>query len=272
MTAPGRTSGPPAAVDPLGYGRLARGLRTLLGIDLDQYRPAQMWRRVNAFAGSRGLADSDALLVACRTRPELLAELRDMLTINISEFFRDPGAWERLTGHVGDAMSAARGFRAWSAGCSTGFEPYSLAMLARELSPAPTIRILATDIDRTALEVARSGRYRTASVASLSPARRERFLAADGDAWVVRPEIRDMINFRTHDLLSPPVGTRTFDLVLCRNVVIYFNEPAKVVVHQRLADALRPGGVLFVGATEAILRPGRFGLDAKGPGIYVRTA
>ena len=93
----------PAAVDEAGYARLASGLRGLLGVDLDQYRPAQMWRRVNSFAASRGLADADALLVACRQRPDLLGELRDMLTINVSEFFRDPEAWQRLRRRIATA-------------------------------------------------------------------------------------------------------------------------------------------------------------------------
>ena len=261
----------PAQVDLAGYSRLARGLRDLLGIDLDQYRPAQMWRRVNAFAASRGLADADALLVACRRRPELLAELQGMLTINVSEFFRDPEAWQRLEGRVHDRLVSGRGFRAWSAGCSLGFEPYSLAMLANELAPGQPIRIVASDIDRLALEVGRAGRYSISVVAGLSPGRRDRFLMADGREWVFRPEVRAMISFRQHDLLDEPIGVRAFDLVLCRNVVIYFTEAAKTAVHQRLAKALRPGGSLFVGSSEAILQPGRYGLVSDGPGLYVRV-
>ena len=272
MTATSRAVAEPrSSVDLAGYARLAFGLRRLLGIDLDQYRPAQMWRRVNGFAISHGLANSDALLVACRQRPELLAGLRDMLTINVSEFFRDPDAWQRLAKRIGGELSADRGFRAWSAGCSLGFEPYSLAMLATELGPDTPIRIVATDIDQSALDVARAGHYDLARQGGLSPSRRDRFLAADGPGWTFRPEVRSMIRFGRHDLLEAPVSVRTFDLVICRNVVIYFTEEAKATVHRRLADALRPGGVLFVGATEAILRPSRFGLSADGPGLYVRT-
>lgn len=272
MTAsPTGTLEPPAQVDRAGYARLARGLRGLLGIDLDQYRPAQMWRRVNGFATSRGLADADALLVACRRRPDLLAELRDMLTINVSEFFRDPEAWRRLGRRIGDKVAGDRGFRAWSAGCSVGFEPYSLAILASEYAPRTPIRIVATDIDKTALDVGRAGRYDLTRVAGLSPARRDRFLVADGPGWVFRPEVRAMIGFRRHDLLDEPTAVRAFDVVLCRNVVIYFTEEAKTAVHQRLADSLRPGGLLFVGATEAILQPRRFGLISDGPGFYVRV-
>jgi chemotaxis protein methyltransferase CheR len=267
----GSSFGPPTVVDAVGYARLAGGLRVLLGIDLDQYRPAQMWRRVNSFADSHRFRDVDALLAACRTEPALLADLRDMLTINVSEFFRDPEAWRQLEGRVGKALAQGASFRAWSAGCSTGFEPYSLAILAAERAPDSSVSVLATDLDRTALEVARAGRYGPSQVTGLSAERRGLFLVPDGDGWLFRPEIRAGIRFRRHDLLTEPAGVRSFDLVICRNVVIYFTEEAKAAVHRRLAEALRPGGLLFVGAAEAILQPGRFGLVADGPGFYVRA-
>ena len=230
-----------------------------------------MWRRVNAFATSRGLPDADALLVACRLDRELLADLRDMLTINVSEFFRDPAAWERLAQRIGDKMGDSRGFRVWSAGCSVGFEPYSLAMLATERAPGAFVRIVATDIDRTALDVGRVGRYDLSRVAGLSTARRDRFLVEDGPAWTFRPEVRAMIAFRQHDLFDKAPAIRSFDLVVCRNVAIYFTDQSKRAVRQHLVEALRPGGLLFVGATEAILQPSQLGLVADGDGMYVRV-
>ncbi len=269
---PVAAGGPPATVDLAGYARLARGLRSLLGIDLDLYRPTQMWRRVNGFAASRGLADADALLIAARRRPDLLAELRDMLTINVSEFFRNPEAWQKLGTRIGGQLASDRRFRAWSAGCSAGFEPYSLAILATELAPGAPVRILASDVDRTVLEIGRAGRYDLTRVAGLSATRRARFFVADGPESVVRPELRAMISFREHDLLDEPAAVRAFDLILCRNVAIYFTTEAKTAVHERLAQALRPGGLLFVGATETILKPRRFGLVADSPGFYVRVA
>lgn len=267
----GHVAPPPQVVDEAGYARLARGLRGLLGIDLDQYRPAQMWRRVNSFATSRGLPDADALLVACRRRPELLDELRDMLTINVSEFFRDPLAWERLGRRIADRLAGPRAFRAWSAGCSVGFEPYSLAMLMRELAPELAVRIVASDNDRTALDVGRAGRYDLTWAAGLSTARRDRFMVPTGSSWVFRPEVRSMISFCEQDLLVAAARAPAFDLILCRNVAIYFTAQAKVDVHHRLVEALRPGGLLLLGATEAILQPRRLGLMAEGPGLYARV-
>ena len=144
-------------------------------------------------------------------------------------------------------------------------------MLAQELAPDTPVRIVASDIDATALAVARAGRYSAGAVSGLSPAQRQRFLVADGSGWTFLPEVRAVIGFRRHDLLDEPAGVQAFDLVLCRNVVIYFTEPAKAAVHERLAKALRPGGRLFVGATETVMRPQRFGLLADGPGLYIRA-
>jgi chemotaxis protein methyltransferase CheR len=118
--------------------------------------------------------------------------------------------------------------------------------------------------------VARTARYDAATVRGLSAERRRRFFTIEGSDSILRPELRAMITFRQHDLLTAPASARTFDLVVCRNVVIYFTAAAKATVHQRLADSLRPGGILFVGTTETILSPGQFGLAADGPGLYSR--
>jgi chemotaxis protein methyltransferase CheR len=243
-----------------------------VGLDLGQYKPAQVWRRVHAFASLRGHGNWRSLLAACRTDASLRRALAEMLTINVSEFFRNPEAWETLAHEVlRPRLAVGESFRAWSAGCSTGQEPYSLAILLRELAPATPARILATDVDAAALAVAARGRYEPAQMSGLSPARRERAFLHQEGGWVVRPEIRALVTFRRHDLLTDPAPTG-FDLVLCRNVVIYFAEEAKEALYSRLAAALRPGGVLFIGATETITQPRRHGLRYLRPGFFAREA
>jgi chemotaxis protein methyltransferase CheR len=259
----------PSLVDETAYGRLAAAVRGSLGIDLEQYRSAQMWRRISGFATTHGVADPDALMTACRQDASLLAALRDMITINVSEFFRDEPAWLGLAERLRPRLAGGRTVRAWSAGCSIGMEPYSLAILAMEVEPSAHLRIVATDFDGTALAVARAGHYRAAQASGLSPARRTRFMTPVGSGWSVNPEVRAAITFREHNLLTEPVG-QEFELIACRNVVIYFTDTARNAVHARLADALKPGGLLFVGATEAILRPERYGLRSDGHGFYVR--
>lgn len=257
-------------VDQEGYERLTRDVRTLLGFDLAQYKAPQVWRRVNGFASAHGLPDAASLLVRCRTDPELRTAFRDMITINVSEFLRNPEAFEVLRARYLPGLLDGRPLlRAWSAGCSVGYEPYSIAMLVREQSATVGLRILATDLDERILEQARASRYTDAQMLGVSIARRGRFFQRDGDAWLVRSELRALVTFQRHDLLRDAFGSG-FDLIACRNVAIYFTEAAKAQLYQRFARALRPDGVLFVGATEAISGARDLGLQPDKPGFYRR--
>jgi chemotaxis protein methyltransferase CheR len=262
---------PAFELDPVAYGEMSREVRALLGIDLDSYKPQQVWRRVTSFARRHGLADSAELTARLTTDPALRAAFRDLLTINVSEFFRDPDAWADLAARFLEPMlRSGRTLRAWSAGCSHGFEPYSLAMLADEVLPGPRMRIIATDIDEAALARTRAGRFRAAEVEGLDPRRVARYLVPDGDDWLIRPEIRGRLDVRRHDLTSG-VLAGPFDLIVCRNVTIYLTEAAKSRIYPAFADALRPGGVLFVGGTEIVPNARANGLTAAGRCLYVRA-
>jgi chemotaxis protein methyltransferase CheR len=257
-------------MDEAAYERLAREVRKLLGIDLTQYRPAQVWRRVNGFAAARGLVDPDALVAGAREDAALRQAFLDMLTINVSEFFRNPEAWDRLVErHLGPMLRNQPSVRIWSAGCSLGYEPFTLAMLLQELAPETAAYILATDLDETILSRARAATYTEAQMAGVSEARRSRFFVPNGDRWEIRPEVRALVNFRRHDLLRD-LYERSFDLIVCRNVVIYFTEEAKVTLYSRFGEALRSDGILFLGATESILNVNSVGLAAAGGTFYKR--
>jgi chemotaxis protein methyltransferase CheR len=261
---------PVPELDVAAYERLARSVRILFGIDLSRYRPAQVWRRVNGFAAARGLPNPDALVAKARHDDALRQAFVDMLTINVSEFFRNPEAWDSLAERfLGPMLRSHTTVRIWSAGCSLGYEPFSLAMLARELAPATTARILATDLDETILSRARAATYSEAQMAGVSKARRARFFRPREDKWVVRPELQALVTFRRHDLLHDPYE-HSFDLIVCRNVVIYFTEEAKLEMYRRFSEALRHDGVLFLGATESILSTGPIGLTAAGFSFYRR--
>jgi chemotaxis protein methyltransferase CheR len=261
---------PVPELDTAAYERLAREVKTLVGIDLSQYKPAQVWRRVNGFATTRGIPNPDALVEKARHDAVLRQAFLDMLTINVSEFFRNPSAWDLLAEkHLGPILRSQPSIRIWSAGCSLGYEPFTLAMLVRELAPSTTTRILATDLDETILTRARSATYNEAQMAGVSEARRNRFFVRSGDNWVVRPDTQALVNFRRHDLLRDPYE-HSFDLIVCRNVVIYFTEEAKSELYRRFRDALRPAGILFLGATESILNARSVGLESLGTTFYKR--
>ena len=281
-------------LDVVAYDRLAKSVLGLLGIDLNQYKPAQVWRRVSGFATARGLASPDALVVNARHDAVLKQAFLDMLTINVSEFFRNSEAWDQLVDkHLRAMLHDQLSVRIWSAGCSLGYEPFTLAMLARELAPNATVRILATDLDETTLSRARKATYSEAQMAGVSEARRARFFrrveekapspaapcpaapspalaaAAPAPAWEVKPELQALVSFRRHDLLKDPYD-RPFDLICCRNVVIYFTETAKADLYRRFSAALRPGGILFLGATESIPNTRAVDLEPAGLTFYRR--
>jgi chemotaxis protein methyltransferase CheR len=257
-------------LDTDAYDRLAREVRGMLGIDLKQYRPAQVWRRVNGFAVARGLPDWDALVARARDDASLRQAFLDMLTINVSEFFRNAEAWDVLVDrHLKPMLQSQPSVRIWSAGCSLGFEPFTLAMLVHEIAAPARVRILATDLDETTLARARFATYAGPQMAGVSEARRARFFRRDGDYWTVTSELQALVTFRRHDLLADPCH-KPFDLICCRNVVIYFTEPAKAELYRRFCDALRPGGILFLGATETIQNIRSVGLERAGLTFYRR--
>jgi hypothetical protein len=181
MPRPGRTLpmamfAPVPDLDPVAYDRLAVDVRSLLGIDLTKYKPAQVWRRVNGFATGKGLAGPDALMARAKVDPVLRQAFLDMLTINVSEFFRNPEAWEALADQfLKPLLKSKPSVRVWSAGCSLGYEPFTIAMLAREIAPNTPVSILATDLDETVLSRAKTATYTETQLVGVSPARRGRF-------------------------------------------------------------------------------------------------
>ncbi|HVE97808.1 MAG TPA: CheR family methyltransferase [Mycobacteriales bacterium] len=184
------------------------------------------------------------------------------VTIQETHFFRNPPQFRALRQHVlpGLVRAAATGsrrLRIWSAGCSTGEEPYSIAMLVRELVPLLDgwdIKVMATDISTRALDAARVGRYTSRSLGVADPEDVARWFIRDGGDYVVRPEVRELVEFRRHNLVAdpPPFGDEPIDLVLCRNVTIYFSRDTTRTLMARLHQRLADGGYLFLGHSETL--------------------
>jgi chemotaxis protein methyltransferase CheR len=247
----------------------------ITGLDLTLYKAPQMHRRLTALLTRlkvRSFADYTRLLESDAGRRQ---EFKDYVTINVSEFFRDADRFAEFERRVvPDLLAAGVGVRVWSAGCSIGAEPYSLAILLRELGPGRLHTILATDVDQTVLDRARTGiGYLASDIRNVGAERVQRWFTAQPDGrYAVEPVLRGMIRFVKHDLLRDDYHSGPFDLIACRNVVIYFTEDAKERIFRRFVDALRTGGVLFMGGTEAILRPQALGLSVMSPGFYRKEA
>jgi chemotaxis protein methyltransferase CheR len=253
------------------YTDFCEGVRRLTGIDLAQYKRPQMERRIRSFADRRGIDSLSGYLQTLAADRDALEQFLDRMTINVSQLWRNPEQWDRLGGTILPELARAGTIRAWSAGSSYGAEAYTLAAVCRRVAPGCKVEILGTDIDARMVARAREGRFsgddaRTAPAADL-----ERAFDRDGTGWRAKPELRMMVRFATGDLLRDPVGKASFDLILCRNVVIYFTEPVRDALHERLASALRPGGYLMVGSSERVSVPQAFGLATAHPFIYRKS-
>jgi len=255
------------------YDRFCGGVESLCEIDLTQYRRSQMERRLRTLARRSGYDDLDTYLGVLHEDVVARAAFLDHMTINVSELFRNRERFEELEKEYIPELLAGpggRGLRVWSAGCSYGAEPYTLAVLLEEAGRRRAHELLATDIDQTILARAREGVFSEQDMANVSPARRAAFFTAlPGGGWQANQDLRQAVRFSRLDLLKDPYP-RTRDLILCRNVVIYFNDDAKRRIHERFFEALRPGGVLFIGSTERVNDSGRLGWERPGTFFYRR--
>jgi chemotaxis protein methyltransferase CheR len=250
------------------YLEFCAGFMALSGIDLTQYKRGQMERRIRTFAGLRGAAGLPEYLAMLDADPDQLELFLDRMTINVSQLWRNPGQFALLAETVIPELAAAGRIRCWSAGCSYGAEAYTLAAICAEAAPGAAVEIHGTDIDARMIARARDGRFSDADVRSAPPQQLDRWFRQVAGGWEAVPELRIRVRFATGDLLAGRIPAAAYDLVLCRNVVIYFNDAARNHVHSGIAGALRTGGYFMVGATERVGDPAGMGLQTAYPFIY----
>ncbi|RME13169.1 MAG: protein-glutamate O-methyltransferase CheR [Ardenticatenia bacterium] len=251
---------------------LRKKVLDLLGIDIQQYKSRQMQRRLQSYLRRQKIASWPLFFHMAEKNPSLLEDLRAYLTINVTTFFRDPELWDLLRVRFLPQMAERRSIlHVWSAGCSYGHEAYSLAILFSEYAQKRLFfRIWATDIDQAALHATKQGGpYSEKDLVNVPPNLRERYFREKNGAFWVIPRLRAYVRAEYHNLLSDPIDA-AFDMIVCRNVVIYFDQQAKKTLYRRLALALRPQGLLFVGASESITTPEQYGLKPIAPAFYQR--
>lgn len=180
------------------------------------------------------------------------------LTINVTRFFRDASAFAALENEAIPELSRTFSdtLDVWSAGCSHGQEPYSLAMAMAERVGLDRFRVEATDVDVESLAAARTARYSPESIADIPESRRKLWLSGDEHAQI-GSALRARVTVLRHDLLRDPIAEQRFHLIVCRNVIIYFSRDAQAALFERLYRALKPGGVLMLGKVETLLGPAR---------------
>ncbi|HRJ27497.1 MAG TPA: protein-glutamate O-methyltransferase CheR [Fimbriimonadaceae bacterium] len=252
---------------PLEWSQFYSQLRSKAGLDLDDYKANQIQRRIVSMMENRGAATLAQFWKDIGSNPESLQWFLDKLAINVSELFRNPERWKDLRETVlPELLQRSSRLKIWSAGCSYGAEAHSLAVLLHAHFPG-THQIIGTDIDQSALEQAQRGHFSQADMKAVPVEYRRTYFDPQGETWHAKEEIKRYLTFRKGNLLSDQFDSQ-FDLILCRNVVIYFTDKAKEQLYARFMESLKPGGYLLVGSTERIYNHRNLGLESALPFFY----
>lgn len=250
------------------YEQFVDSIKRKTGIDLALYKEAQMKRRLTSLYEKKGFKNFVDFYRAIESDRALLDEFLDRMTINVSEFYRNGKRWEVLNQKIFPRLlKDNKRLKVWSAACSTGEEPYSLAMVLSNHMPLSQVAIQATDLDNNAIAKAKAGIYPERSLAEVPATMKAKYFTQDGAFYKVSNDIKQAVTFKNHNLLKDSYDSH-FDLIVCRNVMIYFTEEAKDQIYANFSKALRPGGVLFVGSTEQIFNPARYDFEIEDTFFY----
>ena len=256
-----KTARPSGEVSDPQFEALLEHLKRSRGFDFTAYKRSSLMRRVQVRMQTTGITDYLGYQDFLEGDPEEFTRLFNTILINVTTFFRDgPPVWDYLAQSVLPAIieqsEATKRIRVWSAGCASGEEAYSVAMLlAESLGPErfrERVKIYATDVDEEALGEARQAAYSERAVEELPPSLLEKYFDRMGERYVLNKDLRRSVLFGRHDLVQDAPISR-IDLLLCRNCMMYFNAPAQSRILTRFRFSLKEGGVLFLGKAETLL-------------------
>ncbi|TCN23043.1 CheR family methyltransferase [Mesobacillus foraminis] len=250
------------------YEKFIVNINKKTGINLALYKEAQMKRRLISLYEKKGYKNFQDFYQAMEQDAGLLNEFLDRMTINVSEFYRNSRRWEVLEKQImPKLLQKNQRIKIWSAACSTGEEPYTVAMMMSNFIPLSQLRILATDIDENVLAKARLGIYHERSLNEVPEVFKKKYFTEENGYYSISPEVKKSVVFKKQNLLDEPFGS-AYDLIVCRNVLIYFTEQAKDILYAKFSAALKPGGIFFVGSTEQIFNPGKYGFETEDTFFY----
>ncbi len=261
------------------FNLLAKLIRDKSGLNLTKDKGYLLESRLLPVARQHGLKALEELVMRLRSRPDnaLIRDIVEAMTTNESFFFRDVKPFDQFKAvvlpHLLATKAASRGIRIWSAACSSGQEPYSLAMILKEEKARLqgwNIEIVATDLSTQILSKAQAGLYAQFEVQRGLPIQLlVKYFKQVGDRWQVDQSIRDMVRFRPLNLLEDFASLGSFDVVFCRNVLIYFDQPTKTQVLERISRQMSPQGFLFLGGAETVVGiTAKFQTMANQRGLY----
>jgi chemotaxis protein methyltransferase CheR len=243
----------------------------LTSIDLTAYKEKQMKRRIDTLINKHKCKGYEDFVGQLKTDKALFEEFVNYLTINVSEFYRNPDQWELMDKEYIPELIKRFGtnLKVWSAACSTGDEPYSLVMALSRHIPLNKIKIIATDLDKQVMAQAKTGLYSAKSVNGVPRDLKEKYFTKVGPSYQISNDIKSRVEFKEHNLLKDPYITGCH-FIVCRNVLIYFTDEAKEGIYQKFYNSLQPGGLFFIGSTEQIVNHKQYGFERRNSFYYQR--
>lgn len=254
------------------YEKFKKSIYGLTQIDLSSYKENQMRRRIDTLINKNKVTSYDSYVDLIKKDKDKFEQFVNFLTINVSEFYRNPEQWKLLENNVIPELiqKFGKNLKIWSAACSTGDEPYSLVMAFSRHLPLNQIKIFATDIDKQVIDTARMGLYNAKSIAAVPDDLKRKYFTMVGGSYQISKEIKARVEFKEHNLLKDAYPTGCH-LIVCRNVLIYFTEEAKEEIYKKFNNSLAKDGILFIGSTEQILNYKELNFNRKNAFFFTRN-
>ncbi len=254
------------------YEKFKEDVMRLTKIDLSAYKEKQMRRRIDSLADKRGVKTYSEYVKVLGSDKAAFDEFVNFLTINVSEFYRNPDQWDLLVNtYLPELIDRfGKNLKIWSAACSTGDEPYSLVMALSKAIDINKIKIYATDIDKQVIAQAKTGLYSEKSIAGVPADYKKKFFTKVGQSYQISDQIKSRVEFHQANLLRDKYPSN-YHMIVCRNVLIYFTEEAKADVYQKFNDSLVNHGILFIGSTEQVMGYKDMGYTRRSSFFYEKT-
>lgn len=257
----------------MDYEQFEAAVFKLTGIDLSAYKEKQMRRRIDTLINKNKIGGYEEFVQVLKNDKVVYEEFLGYLTINVSEFYRNPEQWELMDKTFIPELiqKFGKNLKIWSAACSTGDEPYSLVMALSRHIPLNQIRITATDIDKQIIAQAKTGIYAEKSLTGIPKDLREKYFTKIGaNSYQISDEIKNRVTFQQHNLLKDKYPDNCH-FIVCRNVLIYFTEEAKDEVFKKFNTSLAKNGILFIGSTEQIMNHKSLGYERRNSFYYEKA-
>lgn len=254
----------------MDYEQFKAAVFKLTSIDLSAYKEKQMRRRIDTLINKHKIDGYENFVATLKSDKDVFEEFVSYLTINVSEFYRNPDQWELMDKeYIPELIKKfGKNLKIWSAACSTGDEPYSLVMALSRHIPLNQIRITATDIDKQIIAQAKTGLYAEKSLTGIPKDLKEKYFTKVGtNSYQISDEIKSRVTFQQHNLLKDKYPDNVH-FIVCRNVLIYFTEEAKEEVFVKFNKSLAKGGLLFIGSTEQIMNHKEIGYERRNSFYY----